>query len=148
MLLTLNVNEKIMKKATEKGYLIALDIAEKLVQQGIPFRTTHKIAGQLVQTAYKSQKSLNKLTSNEIKQSLNDTKIKSKIIEEIIKSATIHSSLKDRISQGSSGFVEQKRMIEDRKKKINIYRTKTTKQDNEVSNALEILSSKVKELVE
>ena len=58
MLLTLSVNEKVMKKATESGYLIALDIAEKLVQQGIPFRTTHKIAGQLVQSAYQSKKPL------------------------------------------------------------------------------------------
>ena len=61
MLLALTVNEKAMKKATEGGYLIALDIAEKLVSEGIPFRTTHKIAGQLVQTAHQGKKSLNKL---------------------------------------------------------------------------------------
>ena len=35
-----------MRKATESSNLIALDIAEKLVQEGIPFRMTHKIAGK------------------------------------------------------------------------------------------------------
>ena len=45
MMLTLSVNEKAMKKAAENGYLIALDVAEKLVLQGTPFRTAHKIAG-------------------------------------------------------------------------------------------------------
>jgi len=148
MLLTLGVNEKAMKKATEGGYLIALDIAEKLVQQGIPFRTTHKIVGQLVQTAYKSKKSLSKLTPNEIKQSLTDTKVDLKIVRKIIQSTTTFSSLKDRISEGSSGFAEQKRMIQDRKNKINTYRIYATKQDNEVSNSLEILSSKVKEILQ
>jgi len=43
ILLTLKVNEKQMKKVTESSNLIALDIAEKLVQEGIPFRVTHKI---------------------------------------------------------------------------------------------------------
>jgi argininosuccinate lyase len=148
MLLTLRVNEKTMKKSAEGGYLIALDIAENLVQQGIPFRTTHKIVGQLVQTAYKSKKPLNKLTTNEIKQSLTATKVNSKIVVEIIQSTTISSSLKDRSSEGSSGFAEQKRMIEDRKNKINTYRIETTKRDNEVSNSLEILSNKVKEIVQ
>jgi len=57
MLLTLRVNEKQMKKATDSSYLIALDIAEKLVLREIPFRTTHKIAGSLVQQAYNSKKS-------------------------------------------------------------------------------------------
>ena len=147
MLLTLSVNEKAMKKATESGYLIALDIAEKLVQQGIPFRTTHKIAGQLVQSAYQSKTSLNKLSSSEIKLAIKDTKVDPKIVTEIIQSATISNSLKERVSQGSSGFAEQKRMIAERKSKINNQRTETTHRDNEISNSLENLSNKVKELM-
>ena len=147
MLLTLSVNEKAMKKATESGYLIALDIAEKLVQQGIPFRTTHKIAGQLVQSAYQSKTSLNKLSSSAIKQAIKDTKVDPKIVAEIIQSATISNSLKERVSQGSSGFSEQKRMIDERKSKINNQRTETTHRDNEISNSLENLSNKVKELM-
>ena len=147
MLLTLSVNEKNMKKATEGSYLIALDIAEKLVQEGIPFRTTHKIAGQLVQVAYQSKKPLSKLSSSEISKAIKDTKADHKIVTEIIQSTTISNSLKERVSQGSSGFSEQKRMIAERKTKINDYRTETTHRDNEISNSLENLSNKVKELM-
>ena len=56
ILLTLKVNEKQMKKVTESSNLIALDIAEKLVKEGIPFRVTHKISGILVQLAHQSKK--------------------------------------------------------------------------------------------
>ena len=54
MLTELTVNEDKMRKATEDGYLIALDLAEKLVQQKIPFRTAHSIVGNLVQFAHVS----------------------------------------------------------------------------------------------
>lgn len=143
MFLTLQVNEKQMRKATDSSYLIALDIAEKLVLREIPFRTTHKIAGSLVQQAHNSKKPLNKLTTNEIKKSVEGTKVDFSIVSEIIKSTTIVSSLRDRISLGSSGYKEQKRMIKDRIKKINDYRTNITKRENELSNALESLDKKI-----
>ena len=143
ILLTLHVNEKQMKKATDSSYLIALDIAEKLVLKEIPFRTTHKIAGSLVQQAHQSKKSLNKLTANEIKKSVEGTKVDPKIVSEIIQSTTIVSSLRDRVSFGSSGYAEQKRMIKDRIKKINDYRTNITKRENELSNALKRLDEKI-----
>lgn len=147
MLLTLQVNEKQMKKAADSSYIISLDIAEKLVQREIPFRTAHKITGSLVQQAHYSKKPLNKLTTNEIKKSLEGTKVDPKIISELLKSTTIISSLKDRISFGSSGYAEQKRMIKDRIKKINNYRTNITKQENEISIALENLSEKISKII-
>jgi len=147
ILLTLHVNEKEMKKAAESSYLIALDIAEKLVQNGIPFRTTHKIAGGLVQIAHQSNKSMNKLSMKEISKIAQETKINPNLIMEIIQSTTITSSLKERKSFGSSGYDEQKRMIEDRMKKINSYRINATKRDNDISRALDNLSNKIIELI-
>ncbi|MCE9616783.1 MAG: argininosuccinate lyase [Nitrosarchaeum sp.] len=147
ILLTLHVNEKEMKKAAESSYLIALDIAEKLVQNGIPFRTTHKIAGELVQIAHQSNKSMNKLSMKEISKIAQETKTNPKLIMEIIQSTTITSSLKDRKSFGSSGYDEQKRMIEDRIQKINNYRINATKRDNDISKALDNLSNKITELI-
>ncbi len=147
MLLTLKVNEKQMKKAANSSYLIALDIAEQLVLKEIPFRTTHKIAGSLVQQAHNSKKPLSKLTFGEIKKSVEGTKVNPKIVSEIIKTTTTVSSLKDRISFGSSGYAEQKRMIKDRMKKINILRTNTTKRESELSNALEKLNDKISNLI-
>ena len=147
MFLTLNVNEKQMKKAAEGGYLIALDIAEKLVQDGIPFRTTHKVVGQFVQTAFQAKKPLSKLTTSEIKQSVKGTTVDPKAVAKIIQSISIFSSLKERTSEGSSGFNEQKRMIADRIKKTNAYRIGVTKRDGNITNSLSNLSKKVKSLM-
>ena len=147
ILLTLRVNEKQMKKSTNSSYIIALDIAEKLVLKEIPFRTTHKITGSLVQQAFNSKKSLNKLTISEIKKSVQGTTVDPNVVSEIIMSTTIVSSLKDRISFGSSGYTEQKRMIKDRIKKTNDYRTKITTRENELSNALEKLDEKISILI-
>jgi len=146
ILLTIHVNEKEMKKATESSYLIALDIAEKLVQNGIPFRTTHKIAGGLVQIAHQLNKSMNKLSLKEISKIAQDTKVNPNLIIEIIQSTTVVSSLRERKSFGSSGYAEQERMIKDRMKKINDYRINVTKRDNDISKALTILSDKISEL--
>lgn len=147
ILLTLHVNEKEMKKATESSYLIALDIAEKLVQNEIPFRTSHKITGALVQLAHKSNKSLIKLNMKEIITIAKETKTNPDLIMKIIQSTTITSSLKERKSFGSSGYDEQKRMIEDRTKKINSYRIDITKRNNDILKVLDHLSDKINELI-
>ena len=147
ILLTLKVNEKQMKKVTESSNLIALDIAEKLVQEGIPFRVTHKISGILVQLAHNSKKPISKLTLSEIKKSVSDTKVDPKIVLKIISSTTVVSSLKDRTSFGSSGYDEQKRMITDRIKKINQYRSNVLQRENKISSAIDDLLKQVNEII-
>lgn len=146
MLMTVVVNKEKMKKTAEGGNLIALDLAEKLVQKGIPFRTAHMVIGKLVQLAAISKKSLSKITPSEIKISVKGTNVDSKFLSKLINSTSINSSLHDRTSQGSSGISEQKRMIIDRMKKIKIYRQGTTKRKNDVKSTFETLSKKVKVL--
>ena len=147
ILLTLKVNEKQMKKITTSSNLIALDIAEKLVQSGIPFRVTHKITGILVQLAHKSKKPISKLTSSEIKKSVADTKISPNTISKIISSTTIVSSLKERKSYGSSGYDEQKRMISDRIQKIDNSRIDLTTRENKVNSSIEALQNQVDKII-
>ena len=147
ILLTLKVNEKQMKKVTESSNLIALDIAEKLVQEGIPFRVTHKISGVLVQLAHNSKKPISKLTLSEIKKSVADTKVDPKIVSKIISSTTVVSSLKDRTSFGSSGYDEQKRMISDRIKKINQYRSDVLQRENKINTSIDDLKKQVKAII-
>ena len=147
ILLTLKVNEKQMKKVTESSNLIALDIAEKLVQEGIPFRVTHKISGVLVQLAHQSKKSISKLTTSEINKSVADTKVDSKVVSKIISSISVVSSLKDRKSYGSSGYDEQKRMISDRIQMINQYRTDISKRENMINSSIESLTKQIQEII-
>jgi argininosuccinate lyase len=144
MLEKINVDNQNIKKAIEGGYLVALDVAEKLVNNGIPFRTAHQIVGNLVRTAHSSKKSLEALSIDEIKRSTKG--IDSKQIKKIIDSTSISSSLESRISQGSSGTSEQKRMIQFRVGKIGAYKTGITKRDNEVKIVFSNLSLKVKNL--
>jgi len=147
ILLTLKVNEKQMKKVTESSNLIALDIAEKLVQEGIPFRVTHKISGTLVQLAHISKKPISKLTLSEIKKSVEDTKVDPKVVSKIISTTTVVSSLKDRTSLGSSGYDEQKRMISDRVEKINQYRSDISKRENKITSSIDDLTKQINEII-
>ena len=147
-LLTLKINEKRMKKVTESSNLVALDIAEKLVQEGIPFRVTHKIAGVLVQLAHQSKKPISKLTPTEIKKSISNTDVDLKIISKIISSITVISSLKERKSYGSSGYDEQKRMISDRIQKISNFRTDITKRENKINSSIEDLQKQINEIIQ
>jgi argininosuccinate lyase len=148
ILLTLKVNEKQMKKVTESSNLIALDIAEELVQKGIPFRVTHKIAGILVQLAHQSKKPISKLTFTEIKKSVVGTKVDPKIVSKIISSTTVVSSLKNRKSFGSSGYDEQKRMISDRTQKINNYRIAITERENKINSSIGDLEKQINEIIQ
>ncbi len=148
IVLTMKVNEKQMKKVTESSNLIALDIAEKLVLEEIPFRVTHKIAGILVQLAHQSKKSISKLTLAEIKKSVVDTKIDPKIVLKIISTTTVVSSLKERKSYGSSGYDEQKRMISDRIQKINNSRIDVTERENKIKSSIESLQKDIDEIIQ
>ena len=146
IILTMNVNKKQMKKVTESSNLIALDIAEKLVQEGVPFRVTHKIAGVLVQLAHNSKKPISKLSTIEIKKSVEGTKVDSKVVSKIISNTSVVSSLKDRKSFGSSGYDEQKRMISDRTEKINSWRLEMSERENKIKSSLNELQKIVNDL--
>ena len=145
MLSEVAVNEKKMQQASEEGHLIALDLAEKLVQHKVPFRTAHNIVGNLVQIAHVSKKHISELDIDDIN-SISQKDIKPKKLLDIIHNTTISSSLKNRKSKGSSGISEQIRMISQRTKKIIEYKRSVKKQNETVRKALELLSKRVKTL--
>ena len=147
MLNTIIINKKNMKKAAEDGYLIALDLAEKLVHHDISFRKSHQIIGLLVKAAHKSRKSISALTKLEVKNVIKGEKVDLELLMKLIQSTTVMSSLHDRKSQGSSGISEQKRMITHRIKKIDMYQKEVKKRSNKVQNSLDNLNKKVKTLI-
>ena len=139
VVLTMKVNEKQMKKAAVSGNLIALDIAERLVMEGVPFRVTHKIAGSLVQAAHAAKKPIRRLDSKDVLRSVKGTGVKPKIVSGIISSTTVASSMRERASYGSSGYAEQKRMIRDRVDMIAKYRMGLSKRENRINACIEDL---------
>ena len=59
--------EESLKRALEKGYITATDVADYLTKKGLPFREAHKIVGEIVAYAEKHNKKLNELTIEELK---------------------------------------------------------------------------------
>jgi argininosuccinate lyase len=47
-LATLRVNSEAMRRAAEDPLLLATDLAERLVREGVPFREAHEVVGKLV----------------------------------------------------------------------------------------------------
>lgn len=56
-----------MKRAAQDGTLLATDLAEHLVQKGIPFRKAHEIVGRIVSASIKGDLPLEKWTSSKLK---------------------------------------------------------------------------------
>ena len=62
----LSFNKKVMKNAIDKGYLVATDLADYLVGQGLTFRKAHQIVGEMVLYAIDQKKEFNQLTLDEM----------------------------------------------------------------------------------
>jgi len=61
-------NKDVMKKASEKGYLTATDLAEYLVRKGVPFRDAHRITGEIVRYCIDKNKGMSDLRLEEFRQ--------------------------------------------------------------------------------
>ena len=146
MLSELTINQDKMKQATEEGFLIALDLAENLVIEKIPFRTAHQIVGNLVQLSHNSKKILTELDLDEI-DCLDIKEIKSAKLFELIQKTTISSSLKQRKSKGSSGTSEQIRMIGQRTRKITKLKNSIKTQNDHVKKSFTLLEKRVKQII-
>ena len=145
MLSELTVNQDKMKKATEEGFLVALDLAENLVLEKIPFRSAHQIVGSLVQLAHNSKKLLSELDIDEI-DSLDIKGIKPTKLFQLIQKTTISSSLNQRKSKGSSGTSEQTRMIRQRIRKAIKLKTSIKVQNDNVKKSFKQLEKRIKTL--
>jgi argininosuccinate lyase len=56
-----------LKAATEKGYLVATDLADYLVGKGLTFREAHEIVGRMVVFAMEKNQELHELSLEEMK---------------------------------------------------------------------------------
>ncbi len=70
MIVTMKVNKKNMREAAGDPMLMATDLAEKLVEIGVPFRTAHNRVGALVKWCNENNRQLNCITLEEIKISI------------------------------------------------------------------------------
>ncbi|MBR6920765.1 MAG: argininosuccinate lyase [Clostridia bacterium] len=68
MIKTMKAKTENMKKAAQKGFINATDLADYLVIKGLPFRSAYKISGQIVSYCIQNDKTLEALTLDEYRQ--------------------------------------------------------------------------------
>jgi argininosuccinate lyase len=66
LLAQLTVRPEPMNKAVSEGFLLATELADYLVQQGVPFRESHHIVGTLVRECLAKGKDLRGLTQQDL----------------------------------------------------------------------------------
>lgn len=62
----IKVRSDAMRKAASSGFLLATELADYLVQKGVPFRESHGIVGQVVRYCLEQNKELSDLTIEEL----------------------------------------------------------------------------------
>jgi argininosuccinate lyase len=67
MMPKIKFNIRSMEKAAEGGFTVSTDLAEYLVQKGLPFRDAHRISGSVVRYCIDKGKTMNDLTLTELK---------------------------------------------------------------------------------
>lgn len=67
MLSSIKVNAQNMLKSSKNGFLNATDVADYLVKKGVPFRDTHRIAGEIVFYCIQNSKNIEDMTLDEFK---------------------------------------------------------------------------------
>jgi argininosuccinate lyase len=103
-------NKDVMKKASEKGYLTATDLAEYLVRKGMPFRDAHRVTGELVRYCIDSNKVMGDLSLKEFR------RFSDLIGRDIFHYIAVKTSVEEKRSFGGTS----KKMVLARIKKIRI----------------------------
>jgi len=95
-----------MKRAAQKGFINATDLADYLVKKGLPFRSAYKISGQLVAKCIAEGKVLEELTLSEYKQF-------SDLFEnDLYNEISLETCVEKRISEGGTSVKSVEAQIE------------------------------------
>ncbi|WP_286677327.1 argininosuccinate lyase [Aminobacterium sp. EBM-42] len=101
------VEEKRAVLGMENGMILATDVAEYLVKEGVPFRDAHWKAGQLVRYCLDNGRSLLDLTLSEWKAIIPEAK------EDLLSILSLKESVARRQTYGGTGFICVDRQIEE-----------------------------------
>ena len=105
MVSTMTAKTENMKRAAQKGFINATDLADYLVKKGMPFRTAYKISGQMVALCLQKGAVLEELTLEEFRgfSELFD--------EDIYSQIDLVTCVEKRISQGGTSTASVRQQI-------------------------------------
>ncbi len=105
MISTMSVLTENMKKAAQKGFINATDLADYLVKKGMPFRSAYKISGRVVADCIKSGEVLETL-------GIEKYKTYSELIDEdVYEAVDLAQCVKKRISEGGTSVTSVENQI-------------------------------------
>ncbi|MBQ7801822.1 MAG: argininosuccinate lyase [Oscillospiraceae bacterium] len=105
MIDTMKANTANMKKAAQKGFINATDLADYLVKKGMPFRSAYKISGQLVAQCIQSGTVLEELP-------LEAYKAHSELFEEdLYQDIDLLTCVEKRVSEGGTSVASVEAQI-------------------------------------
>jgi argininosuccinate lyase len=108
--LKININK--CKKSADKGYTNSTDLADYLVRQGMSFRDSHHLSGQIVLYALSQNKSLSELSLSEFK------KFSELFNDNVYKEIDLKNCLNKKISRGGTSKTQILKAICRSKKQI------------------------------
>lgn len=95
MIDTLKINKNRFTDELDGSNIFATDLADKLVEKGIPFRKAHSIIGDLVKESEKKNRKLNELSYDQIKA------LSVELSDILLETIDIKNCLKNKNTQGS-----------------------------------------------
>ncbi|MBP5303783.1 MAG: argininosuccinate lyase, partial [Clostridia bacterium] len=102
---TLKTKPDNMKKAAQKGFINATDLADYLVGKGLPFRSAYKISGQIVSDCIQKNTTLEDYP-------LEDYKHVSDLFEkDVYEAISLETCVQKRISEGGTGLSSVEKQI-------------------------------------
>lgn len=113
MIKSMHANTDEMKKAAQKGFINATDLADYLVKKGLPFRTAYKISGSIVAKCIAEGKVLESLTLAEYQE------IDPLFDEDVFAAIDLSACVEKRISEGGTSFASVDAQIQYVKEVLN-----------------------------
>jgi argininosuccinate lyase len=113
MVKTMSFNKKEMKQSAKGGFTNATDVADYLVNKGVPFRDAHSISGRLVLACIDKNCTLDDL-------SLDEYKTENELFEEdIYEAISLETCVNKRVTLGAPGKTVMEQVIEEYKFYLN-----------------------------
>lgn len=123
LLKKIQVHPETMKEACREGYLQATDVADYLVEKGLPFREAHAVVGEIVGWASLEKKELTQLTLEQW------SKFSPLFAPDITTVLDLEGGIDRRNLPGGVALEENQRQIEAGQKEIERYRKEFYKTD-------------------